>query len=851
MTAGFALVPIADKDGIPQKGPRTPGWNTPENLVTSLDDARMRAMANGGNVGVCHAHSGTVCLDIDDRPLATTMLRDVFGIDLDVMLRDSKSVQTTSGKAERAKLWFLAPDGVQLERCDLSVKDSDGNSHSVLDLRAGANQDVLPPSIHPDTGQAYEWKGADWREMPELPADWLELWQKWPESKALLLAYHNGSTAELKQPQQPKGNAATDQNVAGQIKGTDLLELFNQQHTLATVLERNGYVKKGDRRYLRKGSTTGAAGLVLLTDAECYSHSGDGLADGCPHDAFDVMRILEHTGNWRSAFTAAEQVCTAPAGGTVAEHNLRLWMAEQQKDSSNSEGISGAWQQQDQASSSAAAEHAFAELMPLGPPAPPEFPVAAMPYWTQDFIKAEATCFDTPPDIAANAVIGTLATSVAKKVVVQVNETHTQPAALYIGIIAPPGGSKTPIMDDAKQPLVDWETEEGERVRPDVIKSRTDHEMREAEKKFLISKVFRADGDQRKQHQDRIAELDEEMERNPPRKMPRLISDDFTPAALMPVLAANNGRLAIYTSEGKDFFQTMLGKHSNNGGTDTTLVKKAWCEEAINIDRIGRQGDRINKPLLNITLGIQPDVMLGIDRGDELFGEGVLDRFLFVCPESGMLPPDPEPVPRAVLNGYSNGVRSLLAIPVPDQPQAIRLSQDAHDVNVAFARFINGQCEPGGELEEFRGFGTKLRANVLRLAGVLHMADNVCDPSGMTEPISGETMEDAEAIARYWLKHAVTVFGRMATDSKTKQAQRLWKWIQPRAKCGNLGPTESPMFSVQQLWQGIKSGNRHGVVRTTKDRDTGLEELEEAGYIKRAGQVPATYRVNPLAVKLY
>ena len=91
----------------------------------------------------------------------------------------------------------------------------------------------------------------------------------------------------------------------------------------------------------------------------------------------------------------------------------------------------------------------------------------------------------------------------------------------------------------------------------------------------------------------------------------------------------------------------------------------------------------------------------------------------------------------------------------------------------------------------------------------------------------------------------------MATDSKTKQAQRLWKWILPRAKCGDLGPAAAPTFLVQRLWQGIKSGNRHGVVRTTQDRDMGLKELEEAGYIKLAGQVPATYRVNPLAVKLH
>jgi hypothetical protein len=39
-------------------------------------------------------------------------------------------------------------------------------------------QDVIPPSIHPDTGKAYEWRG-DYNNLVELPESiknwWLEL----------------------------------------------------------------------------------------------------------------------------------------------------------------------------------------------------------------------------------------------------------------------------------------------------------------------------------------------------------------------------------------------------------------------------------------------------------------------------------------------------------------------------------------------------------------------------------------------------------------------------------------------------------------------------------------------------
>ncbi len=40
-------------------------------------------------------------------------------------------------------------------------------------------QDVLPPSIHPYTGQPYRWGGkGDWRDIPEIPETLLNVWQQ-------------------------------------------------------------------------------------------------------------------------------------------------------------------------------------------------------------------------------------------------------------------------------------------------------------------------------------------------------------------------------------------------------------------------------------------------------------------------------------------------------------------------------------------------------------------------------------------------------------------------------------------------------------------------------------------------
>jgi hypothetical protein len=59
-----------------------------------------------------------------------------------------------------------------------------GASLTVLEFRCATRdgltvQDVLPHSIHPDTGQPYRWGGkGDWWDIPEIPQTLLTVWQQ-------------------------------------------------------------------------------------------------------------------------------------------------------------------------------------------------------------------------------------------------------------------------------------------------------------------------------------------------------------------------------------------------------------------------------------------------------------------------------------------------------------------------------------------------------------------------------------------------------------------------------------------------------------------------------------------------
>lgn len=159
-----------------RKGPTAIGWNLPENAIT----CPAAAAALSGNVGLLHAWSGTMALDVDDWGAASEWLL-ARGVNLAQLFSAPDRVEIVSGRAGRAKLLFRLPVSKNAPVQTLQIKGDDGEM--ILEFRcadSGGNsvQDVLPPSIHPDTGSPYQWGGpGDWRNLPVIPGAVLQIWQ--------------------------------------------------------------------------------------------------------------------------------------------------------------------------------------------------------------------------------------------------------------------------------------------------------------------------------------------------------------------------------------------------------------------------------------------------------------------------------------------------------------------------------------------------------------------------------------------------------------------------------------------------------------------------------------------------
>ena len=164
---GWALTPV--RRGT--KKPHLTGWQLQDNSIHSVNDAYK--IEESAGLLLAHCDPPFMTLDVDDFLGAKKWLNK-RGVDLAALLL-ADTVQISSGRSNRAKLLYtmdkprLTHKIIEAAKTILEFRCADRNGGSV--------QDVLPPSIHPDTLQPYTWKG-DWHCVPEAPSSLLAIWDE-------------------------------------------------------------------------------------------------------------------------------------------------------------------------------------------------------------------------------------------------------------------------------------------------------------------------------------------------------------------------------------------------------------------------------------------------------------------------------------------------------------------------------------------------------------------------------------------------------------------------------------------------------------------------------------------------
>lgn len=282
---GWALVAIP----AGSKAPKTFGWQTRAMPADHWRDNPSH------NIGLLHSLSGTAALDIDHMA-HTRAIFDALNIDLDHILASAPRIV---GRPDRGKVLFRAPEGspLNIRKVSWPVEGDPRRTEVVFELRAGTAQDVLPPSVHPETGNPYTWAGADWRDLPPIPEQLLTIWHEWDRFRPQMLEIC--PWAPKAKPPAPRRRKFDDE------AQESIIHAWNEAHPIGEALTAAGYRQFG-KRWLSPNSTSKIPGVVIFDDGRAYSHhASDPFDPAHSFDSFDVFTHYEHLGNVSAAVKAA------------------------------------------------------------------------------------------------------------------------------------------------------------------------------------------------------------------------------------------------------------------------------------------------------------------------------------------------------------------------------------------------------------------------------------------------------------------------------------------------------------------------------------------------------------------
>lgn len=461
-------------------------------------------------------------------------------------------------------------------------------------------------------------------------------------------------------------------------------------------------------------------------------------------------------------------------------------------------------------------------LVTLDHPNLPHLDIKNIPAWAGEYARALSTATETPPELAAGMVLTACATAVARSMRVMVKPGYYEPCNIWAVVALPSGNRKSAVQSAAVAPLIQWERLQAERLEPKIERIRSERKTMEAKIKVIRARSAK-EKDQYKA--EALAMQVVELESNLPiiPALPRLWTSDATPERMGSMLGEQKECMAWLSSEG-GVFELLQGRYSN-GIPNLDLVLKAHSGDADRLDRGGRPTVFLQYPRLTIGLSPQPSVLRGLANKPGFRGRGLLARFLYLLPPSGLgyRTLSAAPIPDIIRAAYTSGVLAMLEWQtIPGEKgkaglHTLELSDEAANKYNEFAHYVEVLMRPGNDMEHFTDWAGKAPGAAVRIAGVLHAIKHAHSKPWMTL-IAVDTMNEALEIMAVIMRHSLAALDIMGADPSIAAARHVWEWVE-RGK--------QREFTVRDAFNALR-----GSFPRVKNLDDALEPLEERGYIQ-------------------
>jgi len=440
-------------------------------------------------------------------------------------------------------------------------------------------------------------------------------------------------------------------------------------------------------------------------------------------------------------------------------------------------------------------------------------PDNALPPIIDRFARSEARRKGVSLAFAASAAIGVTAAAIGASLRIQVKQRDTgwtEPAPLWLALVADPGRVKTPTIGAATRPLQEIDSEFYRK-----FKARHD--------------IWTAQAQAHKRRKEAPSPGDEPI-------MRRITVDDVTFEKQARIHADNPRGLLRTPDELMGFFGS-FGAYKASGDGDRTQMLRLFDGGPIMLDRVGAGSIRAEQALMGIVAGTQPEKIAKAVR--DLGADGMLQRFLFVLDDGKARKSVDEAPDERAAAGYRALLREL-ATAEYSNPPAVRMDEAAQNLFNETAENIDGLKGVVGMPLAWQGHIQKWGKFLPRLVLTFHCIDmfalyGCVNPTASIDRMS---VERAGNFARFLLRHSMTFYRQyfdLGQDVEESQWFAGYLLTHPDVTSVN----HRTLYDARTSLRG--DANRRLRVRILKD-------LESAGWLRTAEQGtdgPARCSVNP------
>ncbi|MEN8122468.1 MAG: DUF3987 domain-containing protein [Bacteroidota bacterium] len=370
----------------------------------------------------------------------------------------------------------------------------------------------------------------------------------------------------------------------------------------------------------------------------------------------------------------------------------------------------------------------------------PSFPVEVFPKFIQDLIIKANETVRFPVNYLGASILFTVSAIIGNAFKVSVRHTQQETGLLYMAIVGAPGVNKSHPLKFALRKL--YEIEEQLFKEYALVKDSFEVEM---------------------ENYNNLPPKERSLHSKPSEPVKKeIIVSDITFEAMIDVHANNPKGLCMYRDELRGVFND-LNKYRK--GSDLEFLLSNWNSHPIKSNRKSDANSYfIKNPYIPIIGTIQKEILIETFRG-EMMKNGLIDRFLFVFPESEVKPYFSDGVlPDDYIESYQNAINQLYNLRRENEEVVCRFSNEAFEV---FKSWYNENADRmNNERSELvKGLYSKLETYVARFALLLELLSTVNNQtSGLT--ISLPSVEGAIKLADYFRQTSIYVREMMGNTSE-------------------------------------------------------------------------------------